>query len=64
MWEPYKGTYKKQWYEARDKDGKIYLCWPNNGLLIPVIPGEVREPFDIGECEFRETDRRPLDEEY
>jgi hypothetical protein len=59
-WKPYKGEYNKRWYEAMDKDGNIYLCWPNAGLLVPVIPSG-HNPFDIGDCEYRETDRHPLD---
>jgi hypothetical protein len=55
-------NYEKRMYEATDKDGNKFLCWPNAGKLCVIIPegGGIRPFSDFVSVE--ETDRHPLDE--
>ena len=55
-------NYEKRWYEATDKDGNKFLCWPNAGKLCVVIPerGDIRLFSDFVSVE--ETDRTPWKE--
>jgi len=57
-----KDNYKKRWYECIDKEGKVFLCWPNAGKLISVIP-QVDTFFDFDHfASITESDRHPIQE--
>lgn len=59
-WQPFTGTYVKDWYDVRLPDGEIIThCWPNAGEFHDVHGGTDRT-WKAGECEFRPSAQHPL----